>query len=392
MKAVDSVSQFVSGPTLDGKFGSSKQTNSQQVIEQINRSSTLNAGNDLHLNAGNDVLVKGSQLDAGRDINIKGRDVTFDIAKGSISEETNNTQSWGGIHGGTSGGIKLGAGGSFGTATGESSMGSSTASQLDAGRDINLKASNNLSLIGTQVKAQRDIELNAGNDLNIRSAHNDSNSENNRHSGGGEAGLTFGSEGIGVYVSVNMGKGNLEREGQRQQEAYLYAGDRLGFVSGKDTTIGGANLRADEIVGRVGGDLNVSSITDKGDVKGKEFDISVTATIGPGAGVSGSVGYGRTTGKTDWVEEQTRITGKNLVDIRTENHTQIDGAVIAADNGNLKLDTGTLGFSDIAGQDKEHGYYLNVGGTYKAGSSDSKGSTRQQPSGQRQGRPDRLER
>ncbi|NNA48965.1 hemagglutinin repeat-containing protein [Pseudomonas lactis] len=380
LKAVDSVSQFVSGPTLDGKFGNSKQTNSQQVIEQTNRSSTLSAGNDLHLNAGNDVLVKGSHLDAGRDINIKGRDVTLDVAKGGISEETTHTQSWGGIHGGTSGGIKLGAGGSFGTATGESSQGSSTASQLEAGRDINLKASNDLNLIGTQAKAQRDIELNAGNDLNIRSAHNDSNSENNRHSGGGEAGLTFGSEGIGVYVSVSMGKGNLEREGQRQQEAYLYAGDRLGFASGKDTTIGGANLRGDEVVGRVGGDLKVSSVADTGKVKGKEFDISVTATIGPGAGVSGSVGFGKTTGKTDWVEEQTRITGKNAVDIRTENHTQIDGAVIAADNGNLKLDTGTLGFSDIAGQDKEHGYYLNVGGTYKAGSSESKGNTVQDSS------------
>ncbi|WP_080765581.1 hemagglutinin repeat-containing protein [Pseudomonas lactis] len=380
LKAVDSVSQFVGGPTLDGKFGNSKQTNSQQVIEQTNRSSTLSAGNDLHLNAGNDVLVKGSHLDAGRDINIKGRDVTLDVAKGGISEETTHTQSWGGIHGGTSGGIKLGAGGSFGTATGESSQGSSTASQLEAGRDINLKASNDLNLIGAQAKAQRDIELNAGNDLNIRSAHNDSNSENNRHSGGGEAGLTFGSEGIGVYVSVSMGKGNLEREGQRQQEVYLYAGDRLGFASGKDTTIGGANLRGDEVVGRVGGDLKVSSVADTGKVKGKEFDISVTATIGPGAGVSGSVGFGKTTGKTDWVEEQTRITGKNAVDIRTENHTQIDGAVIAADNGNLKLDTGTLGFSDIAGQDKEHGYYLNVGGTYKAGSSESKGNTVQDSS------------
>ncbi len=380
LKAVDSVSQFVSGPTLDGKFGNSKQTNSQQVIEQTNRSSTLSAGNDLHLNAGNDVLVKGSHLDAGRDINIKGRDVTLDVAKGGISEETTHTQSWGGIHGGTSGGIKLGAGGSFGTATGESSQGSSTASQLEAGRDINLKATNDLNLIGTQAKAQRDIELNAGNDLNIRSAHNDSNSENNRHSGGGEAGLTFGSEGIGVYVSVSMGKGNLEREGQRQQEAYFYAGDRLGFASGKDTTIGGANLRGDEVVGRVGGDLKVSSVADTGKVTGKEFDISVTATIGPGAGVSGSVGFGKTTGKTDWVEEQTRITGKNAVDIRTENHTQIDGAVIAADSGNLKLDTGTLGFSDIAGQDKEHGYYLNVGGTYKAGSSESKGNTVQDSS------------
>ncbi|WP_158242638.1 MULTISPECIES: hemagglutinin repeat-containing protein [unclassified Pseudomonas] len=364
LKGVDAIGQFLAGPTGDVKLGNSKQSNSQQVVEQTNKSSTLNAGHDLNLNANNDVVVKGSRLDAGRDINVKGRDVTFDVAKGGVSQETQNTESWGGIHGGTSGGIKIGVGGSYGTASGDSAQGSATVTQLGAGRDINLKASNDLNLIGTQAKAGRDIDLNAGNELNIRSAQNDSSSENNRHNGGGEAGLAFGSEGVGVYVSVSLGKGNLERESERQQEAYLYAGNRLGFTSGQDTNIAGATLRGDEVVGRVGGDLNVSSVADTGEVKGKEFDISATGSF---VGVSGSVGYGQTTGKTNWVEEQTSITGKSKVDIRTENHTQIDGAVIAADNGNLKLDTGTLGFSDIAGKDKEHGYYLNVGGTYNSG-------------------------
>ncbi|MDP9525041.1 hemagglutinin repeat-containing protein [Pseudomonas protegens] len=127
----------------------------------------------------------------------------------------------------------------------------------------------------------------------------------------------------------------------------FYAKDRLGFTSGKDTNISGANLRGDEVIGRVGGDLNVASVADTGKVNGKEFDISVTAIFGPAPGLSGS----------------------------TENHTQIDGALIAADNGNLKLDTGTLGFSDIAGKDKEHGYYLNVGGTYSSGSGTTQGSS-----------------
>ncbi|WP_285376094.1 hemagglutinin repeat-containing protein [Pseudomonas sp. lyk4-TYG-107] len=367
LKAVDGISQFLSGPTADVKFGNSKQSSSQQTIEQSNRSSTLNAGHDLSLNAKNDVTVKGSKFQAGRDINVVGRDVTFDVAKGAVSQDSTQRDSWGGIHGGTSGGFKIGIGGSYGVATEDGTRGSSTPTQLGAGRDVNLQADHDLNLIGTQVTARRDIELNAFNDLNIRSAQNDSDSTSNRHNGGGEVGLVFGSEGVGVYASVSMGKGNLEREGERQQEAYLYAGDRLGFTSGKDTNIAGATLRGDEVNGRVGGDLNVSSVADTGKVKGKEFDISVTATFGPGAGVSGSVGYGQTAGRTNWIEQQTTITGKNKVDIRTENHTQLDGALIAADNGNLKLDTGTLGFSDIAGSDKEHGYYLNVGGSYTAG-------------------------
>nr|WP_153010274.1 hypothetical protein [Pseudomonas parafulva] len=82
---------------------------------------------------------------------------------------------------------------------------------------------------------------------------------------------------------------------------------------------------------------------------------------------SGSAGYGRTNGSKNWVEKQTSITAQDGLDIRTLNHTQLDGALIASDTGKLKLDTDTLGFSDIAGKDKEHGYYLNVGGSYGIG-------------------------
>ncbi|WP_095161628.1 hemagglutinin repeat-containing protein [Pseudomonas sp. Irchel 3F5] len=373
LRAVDSIGEFLSGPTGDGKMGDSIQRSHQEQVEESNRASTLNAGNDLNFKAGNDVTVKGGQLQAGRDIVVQGRDINLDVAKGSVSQESSQRVIWAGLHGGTSGGFKAGVGGSYGEALEDGTQGTSTPTQLQAGRDVKLDAGNDLNMTATQVQAGRDIDLAAANDLNIRSAQNDSSSDSNRHNGGGEVGLTVGSEGVGIYVSVSMGKGNLDRDALRQQDAYLYAGDRLNFTSGKDTTIAGANLRGDEVTGRVGGDLNVSSVANSGEVKGKEFDISVTATFGPGAGVSGSVGYGQTTGKTDWVEDQTRITGKNKVDIRTENHTQLDGALIAADNGNLKLDTDTLGFSDIAGKDKEHGYYLNAGGSYSAG----KGNTTQ---------------
>ncbi|EGH48128.1 adhesin/hemagglutinin, partial [Pseudomonas syringae pv. pisi str. 1704B] len=99
--------------------------------------------------------------------------------------------------------------------------------------------------------------LNAGNTLNIKAAQNDSSTENTRKNGGGEAGIAIGPGGIGVYASVNIGKGDLEREGKQQQEAYLYAGNHLGFTSGQDTNIAGATLRGNDVVGRVGRDLNV---------------------------------------------------------------------------------------------------------------------------------------
>ena len=370
LKAVDSVSQFLSGPTADAHIGSTSQSQSVTQVEQSNRASTLSAGNDINLSANNDVAVRGGQFAAGRDINVSGKDVVFDVARGEQRYENQQTQSKGGIVGGTTGGFKVGIGGSSGTATQEGSQGTSSGAQLNAQRDVNLKASNDLSLIGTQVQAGRDIDLNAGNDLTIGAAGNDFENEERRRNGGGEVGLTFGSEGVGVYVSVNVGRGHLDREGAQQQEAYLYAGRDLNFESGRDTTAAGATLQGENVTGEVGRNLTVSSVPDTGKVRGKELDISATATFGPGAGFSASVGYGQTTGKTNWVGNQTTITARDKLDIRTEEHTQIDGAVIASQAGKLKLDTETLGFRDIKGEDKEHSYYLNVGGSYGAGQQD----------------------
>ena len=371
LSTVDAINQFTSGPTSATHFGPASQATSSRQEVQSNSPSSVGAGRDISAVAGNDITVRGSQFDAGRDITLAGRNITVDVARGKVSEESKTTRSQGGINGQSGGGsARAGIGGSVGSATEQMSDGTSTPSVFLAGRDVSLEARDNLTLIGTQVDAGRDIDVSAGKDLTIRAAQNDSSSESDRSSGGGEVGLAVGGKDfISVYASVDMGKGKLDRENERQQNASLNAGDQLRFTSGKDATIAGATLRGNEVIGRVGGDLLLSSVPDTGKVSGKQLDASVTVSIGLGGGgsVSGSLGLGKTTGKTDWVQEQTSITGKNGVDIRTENHTQLDGAVIAADNGNLKLDTNTLGFRDIAGQDKEHSYYLNAGGSFAWG-------------------------
>ncbi|MFJ2711946.1 hemagglutinin repeat-containing protein [Pseudomonas sp. NPDC087346] len=367
LKSVDTLDQFFSGPKFDGHIGGSSVSSSQTQTSVTQRPSTLSAGNDISLDAGNNVNVSGSQFNAGRDINVKGKDITFDVAHGSQSSDGHSTQSKGGVKGGTTGGFKLGVGVSNAGTVDQSTQGTSTATQLNAGGSINLDAENDLTLIGTRATAVRDISLKAGNDLNILSAQNAYESSHDRRSWGAEGGIIAGKDGFGVYGSANMGIGDLNREGVKQQEAYLYAGNKLGFESGRDTNIAGATLRGDEVIGDVGRNLTVTSVPNTGKVEGKEFDASLTVAVSFGATVSGSLGYGETNGKTNWVDNQTVISGKSNVDIRTENHTQLDGSVISADNGNLKLDTDTLGYRNITGKDNEHGYYLNVSGSYGGG-------------------------
>jgi filamentous hemagglutinin len=367
LKSVDTLDQFFSGPKFDGHIGGSSVSSSQTQTSVTQRPSTLSAGNDVTLDAGNNVNVSGSQFNAGRDINVKGKDITFDVAHGSENSDGHSTQSKGGVKGGTTGGFKLGVGVSNAGTVDKSTQGTSTASQLNAGGSINLDAENDLTLIGTRATAERDIYLKAGNDLNILSAQNAYESSHDRRSWGAEGGIIAGQDGFGVYGSANVGIGDLNREGVKQQEAYLYAGNKLGFESGRDTNIAGATLRGDEVIGDVGRNLTVTSVPNTGKVEGKEFDASLTVAVSFGATVSGSLGYGETNGKTNWVDNQTVISGKSKVDIRTEKHTQLDGSVISADNGNLKLDTDTLGYRNITGKDNEHGYYLNVSGSYGGG-------------------------
>ncbi len=64
------------------------------------------------------------------------------------------------------------------------------------------------------------------------------------------------------------------------------------------------------------------------------------------------------------MNEQTSIIGKEEVNIRTEKNTHVEGAVIAAENGNLKLDTDTLTYKDIHDHDKAENFQVNLSASY----------------------------
>ncbi len=78
------------------------------------------------------------------------------------------------------------------------------------------------------------------------------------------------------------------------------------------------------------------------------------------------VGVGKSSADSAWVNEQTSIIGKEEVNIRTEKNTHIEGAIIAAENGNLKLDTDTLTYKDIYDHDKSENYQANLSGSKSA--------------------------
>ncbi|WP_159567440.1 VENN motif pre-toxin domain-containing protein, partial [Budvicia diplopodorum] len=121
-------------------------------------------------------------------------------------------------------------------------------------------------------------------------------------------------------------------------------------ISGRDTSLIGAQAKGDSVLMDVGRDLTVRSLQDTDDYSYESFSLNVSGSYGSGFDMS----LGLVVDKMDstWasVNEQAGIfAGKGGYGITVGGHTQLDGAVIAseatADKNNL--DTGTLGWSDI---------------------------------------------
>ncbi|MEM6162728.1 hemagglutinin repeat-containing protein, partial [Erwinia sp. P6884] len=120
-----------------------------------------------------------------------------------------------------------------------------------------------------------------------------------------------------------------------------------------DTTLSGALVNGEKVTADVGRDLTVTSLQDSDNYNSKQTSVSAggSFTFGSMTG-SGyiSASQDKMRSNYDSVIEQSGLNaGKGGFDVTAGNHTQLNGGVIASQGGpeNNRLDTGTLGFSDI---------------------------------------------
>lgn len=165
-------------------------------------------------------------------------------------------------------------------------------------------------------------------------------------------GLNFGgsNSGFTVNASANKGKGSESGNGVTHTETTLNAGNNLNIVSGRDTTLTGAQLTGDKVTMDVGRNLTLTSEQDSDNYDSKQQNVSGGVSVGTGGSASINLSRDKMHSTYDSVKEQTGIfAGKGGFDITVGGHTQLNGSVIGstADAGKNRLDTGTLGFGDI---------------------------------------------
>jgi filamentous hemagglutinin len=238
-------------------------------------------------------------------------------------------------------------------------------SNLNSGGTLSIVASGaeassngDIHIVGSALKAA-DTELLAKRDIVLESAQNsaewNNQSKTNRTSVG--ASFNIGQQNgftldLGAKLSGNTGKGN----DITQVNSTLDTGSLL-LVSGKDTTLAGAQVRADKVDAAIGGDLNIASRQDEAKNKNEQKSAGFGASIciPPfcyGATVSGtaSLAGGKTSTDYQAVTEQSGIyAGKGGYDITVGDTTRLQGAVIASEAtaDKNRLSTDRLEHSDI---------------------------------------------
>nr|WP_024965370.1 hemagglutinin repeat-containing protein [Pantoea sp. IMH] len=248
----------------------------------------------------------------------------------------------------------------------------SQGSSVMAGRDLSIRATDgDISVRGSKLQAGNDAQLDASRDIIMSSAENSSSLSGKNESKGGTVGVGIGAGsggwGIQVSASLNKASGRERGNGTTHTESMLTAGNNVTLKSGRDTTLTGAQVSGEKITAGVGRNLTLTSEQDSNTYDSKQQSASAGGTFNIGSmSGSGSLSLSRDKLHSDYasVQEQTGLfAGRGGFDITVGDHTQLDGAVIgstaAADRN--KLDTGSLGFSDIHNSAEYKAEHQSVG-------------------------------
>lgn len=393
-------------------YGSQSLKVTDNAQEVTHRGSTIGSINgNVSLSAGHDLAVHGSDLIAGQDMTLAGKNVSITAATDSSAQTHSVEQKSSGLTlalSGTAGsalntsvstlkqaretdndrlaalqavkgaltagqgaqavfadqatgnqagndntvGISLSYGSQSSTSTQTMKETTAKGSSLFAGNNLSLVATDGDVLVqGSQLEAGNDLLLQASRDVNLISAQNTSTLEGKNESHGSSAGIGigFGSGGAGINVSasVNAGKGKENGTTLTHTETTVNAGDTLTIVSGRDTNLTGAQVSGESVLADIGRNLTITSEQDTDHYDSSQKNISAGGSFSFGT-MTGSGGISYSRDKMD----------SNFASVREQSgivagsggfDVTVGGGVMAstATADKNRLDTGTLGWRDI---------------------------------------------
>ncbi|MEW5289030.1 hemagglutinin repeat-containing protein, partial [Erwinia papayae] len=301
-----------SGLSGTGGIGITAGSSSLKVTDDALTHSSLgstvgSAQGNLTLSAGNSLTVKGSDVLAGKDLSLTGKEVNILAAENQSSQTHTVEQKQSGLTLALSGavgsainlavttandannesndrlaalkgvkaaltgvqayqgtqladaegsegsmiGINLSYGSQSSKSTQTSTQNQSRGGGLTAGNNLTISASRtDINVQGSQLQAGNDALLRAARDVNLYSGLNSQTLTGKNESKGGSVGVGInfgqGANGLSLNASVNKGKGSESGNGTSHVETTVSAGNNLTISNGRDTTLTGAQVSGEK--------------------------------------------------------------------------------------------------------------------------------------------------
>ncbi|EQB4817914.1 hemagglutinin repeat-containing protein [Citrobacter amalonaticus] len=382
--------------------------------ESGQRSQLTSTNGNIIAQAGGDLSLSGTDVSAGKSVSLSGENVLFDVSRDTRDGEAHSSSSQYGVTASAGGwavdaakaaetaarsaengddarltAIKAGQAGTtaaqgmmtdsavvkgkVSVTAGSSSQDSryhSTDTQgttVSAGENVIINARNDIAGQGVQIGGKQ-VVLDAGRDILLTASQNTHNSQSKNSGSQVSAGVgvsLIGSQnGISIELGASQQKGKENSQSQSNSNSVIRAQEQLTVNSGRDTTLKGTALAGNHVVVNTGRDLTISSVQDTASYDSKQSSSGAGLSLcipplcyGASSGNVSTSGENVTQSGKSVTDQSGIFAGKGGFDITVGNHTQLDGAVIAstADSGKNKLDTGTLGWSDIHNESKTTG-------------------------------------
>ena len=223
-------------------------------------------------------------------------------------------------------------------------------SRITAGRTAAVIAKEDMTVKGSTVNAQ-DIHLKAGNNIHILSSENRSTTIEDYKAKSGSIGASISKGGYGIGASYGKGKGQIEETILTHTPSDITAKNTATLSGGNDTLIRGGIIKGNKITANAGR-MSIESEQDKKNYKetSKTSGLSISYTPGSAVTVSGGKGKTNTDSTYESVTKQAGIyAGKEGYDIQVKNNTRLKGAVIdsQAEKEKDRITTGTLTWENI---------------------------------------------
>lgn len=214
-------------------------------------------------------------------------------------------------------------------------------SVLAAGNNVTIVATgadkaSNIDILGSDVRAANNVSLIADNQVNLLAAQDTESQHSQSKSWSAAVGVAAELSSnsvpkVGYTASVSASRSNIDGEGTTEVNSYVNAGNRLTIASGGDTNLRGAVAAGRQVIADVGGNLNIESLQDTAKLDGKQQSLSASATFGAGAGFSASVSQSKLNNDYASVQEQSGIrAGDGGFQVTVAGNTDLKGGVISS--------------------------------------------------------------